>query len=76
MRFRVPKVEDLASSEVSAFPEEDEDPNQPRAGWQSRAARKVEASGFARLESALTDPQKTSHLVSAPFIFLRRLRPH
>ena len=33
----------LATGEVGAAPEEDEDPNQPRAGWRSKAARKVEA---------------------------------
>ena len=56
--FVCPSWEDLATGEVSASPEEDEDPNQPRAGWQSKAAREVEARSFARLLSTLTDPQK------------------
>ena len=71
--FVCPSWEDLATGEVSAFPEEDEDPNQPRAGWQSKAARKVEARSFARLLSTLMDPQKALRsqggpLSSAPFI--------
>ena len=72
--FVCPSWEDLATGEVSASPEEDEDPNQPRAGWQSKAARKVEARSFARLLSTLTDPQKAllrsqgGPLASAPFI--------
>ena len=49
-------------------------PNQPRAGWESQAARKVEARSFARLLGTLTDPEKAllrsqgGPLASAPFI--------
>ena len=56
--FVCPSWEDLATGEVGAALEEEEDPNQPRAGWQSKAARKVEAQSFARLWGTLTDPQK------------------
>ena len=72
--FVCPSWEDLATGEVSASPEEDEDPNQPRAGWQSKAARKVEARSFARVFSTLTDPRKAllrsqgGLLASAAFI--------
>ena len=72
--FVCPSWEDLATGEVGAALEEDEDPNQPRACWQSKAARKVEAKSFARLLGTLTDPQKAllrsqgGPLVSAPFI--------
>ena len=38
--FVCPSWEDLATGEVTASSEEDEDSNQPRAGWQSKA-RKV-----------------------------------
>ena len=41
-----PSWEDLATGEVSASPEDDEDPNEPRAGWQSKAALKVEAKSL------------------------------
>ena len=72
--FVCPSWEDLATGEVGAALEEDEDPNQPRSGWQSKAARKVEAKSFARLLGTLTDPQKAllrsqgGPLASAPFI--------
>ena len=72
--FVCPTWEDLATGEVSASPEEDEDPNQPSAGWQSKAARKIEARSFARLWCTLTDPKKAllrsrgGPLASAPFI--------
>ena len=56
--FVCPSWEDLATGEVGAAFEEDEDPNQTRAGWQSKAARKVEGQSFARLLGTLTDPQK------------------
>ena len=72
--FVCPSWEDLATGEVSASSEEDEDPNQPSESWQSKAARKVEARSFARLLGTLTDPQKAllwsqgGPLASVPFI--------
>ena len=52
--FVCPSWEDLATGEVTASPEEDEeDPNQPRVGWQSKAACKVEARSFAHLLGTL-----------------------
>ena len=64
MEHEVPSLHAIVISQRSVEvdglkdPEEDEDPYQPRAGWQSKAARKVEARSFARLLGTLTDAQK------------------
>ena len=73
--FVSPVWADLASGRAEAEPDHEEvEPNQPRVGWQSKAAREVESRSFEGVMDLLHDPKKAllrsqgSPLASAPFV--------
>ena len=58
--FVSPVWSDLASGRAEAEPDHEEfvEPNHPRVGWQSKAAREVESRSFEGVMDLLHDPQK------------------
>ena len=76
--FIPPSWEDLASGAAEEVEDRDGEvePNQPRKGWQSRAARAVESRRLHAIREALPSPQQAllrsqgGPLASTPFVSL------
>ena len=76
--FRPPSWEDLASGAAEEVEDRDGEvePNQPRKGWQSRAARAVESRRLHAIREAVPSPQQAllrsqgGPLASTPFVSL------
>ena len=73
--FTLPSWDDLATGTAEEEAQHGEvEPNQPRQGWQSRAAREVESRGLHAIREALPIPQQAllrsqgGPLASAPFV--------
>ena len=74
--FIPPSWEDLASGAAEEDRDGEVEPNQPRKGWQSRAARAVESRRLHAIREALPSPQQAllrcqgGPLASTPFVSL------
>ena len=78
--FTPPSWEELSRSTLEAPAPADDEPNQPRAGWQAVASRVVESSFLNVVLPTLSDPDiallksQGGPLASAPFVSFPRSR--